>query len=176
MDPNFPHSFACDVRVELGEWYLRVEMTVHNKNEVGGDNLTWTGALHTYFRVEDVSTVRISTLKGVGQVGNETGWHAPVIDERDETTVHERETDRCYLNAPDTVTVTSSSGRLTVAKEAFPDTVVWNIHSEGAKAMSDLGDDEWKNYVRIEAAACISPISVEPGAFWTGAQVMTVDH
>jgi glucose-6-phosphate 1-epimerase len=120
----------------------------------------------------------VSSLKGVSFVGNETPGDVldnPVLEER-EATVVEKETDRVYLQAPDAVTLKSSTGSVEVVKEVFQDTVVWNIHEAGAKKMGDLGDDEWQNYICIEAGAVAQPVTVEAGQSWTGSQMLTASR
>ena len=49
VDKDWPHSFCLDISFELSEWSLKVGMTVHNQND-GGEQLSFTGALHTYLR------------------------------------------------------------------------------------------------------------------------------
>jgi glucose-6-phosphate 1-epimerase len=62
------------------------------------------------------------------------------------------ETDRIYRNTLATVEIEDPAGRrhILVAKEDSRDTVAWNPWSEKAKAMSDLGHDEWRHFVCVE--------------------------
>jgi glucose-6-phosphate 1-epimerase len=58
--------------------------------------------------------------------------------------------------------------RITVEKQGSASTVVWNPWIEKARAMSDFGDEEWRNMVCIETAnAADDAVSVEPGAIHT---------
>jgi glucose-6-phosphate 1-epimerase len=62
------------------------------------------------------------------------------------------ETDRIYRNTLATVEIEDPTAhrRILVAKENSRDTVVWNPWSEKAKAMSDVGHDEWRQFVCVE--------------------------
>jgi Aldose 1-epimerase len=46
--------------------------------------------------------------------------------------------------------------------------VVWNPWDKKAKAMSDFGDEEYKQMVCVEAAAIEEPITLKPSEEWTG--------
>ena len=52
-------------------------------------------------------------------------------------------------------------------------TVVWNPWIEKAKAMSDFQDDGYLNMVCVEVGTVAAPITLAPGATWTGHQLMT---
>lgn len=48
--------------------------------------------------------------------------------------------------------------------------VVWNPWDKKAKAIPDLGDDEYKHMLCVEAAAVEKPITLKPGEEWKGRQ------
>jgi glucose-6-phosphate 1-epimerase len=50
------------------------------------------------------------------------------------------------------------------AKENSSTTIVWNPGRQGAARLSDLGDEEWKQMICIEASNILgSAISLDPG-------------
>lgn len=53
--------------------------------------------------------------------------------------------------------------------------VVWNPWIENAKAMSDFGDDEWKNMICVEAGVVNTPVTLDPKNTYAAAQVLSVD-
>jgi glucose-6-phosphate 1-epimerase len=51
--------------------------------------------------------------------------------------------------------------------------VVWNPWDKKAKAIPDLGDEEYKHMLCVGAAAVEKPITLKPGEEWTGRQEMS---
>lgn len=47
------------------------------------------------------------------------------------------------------------------------DFVVWNPWQENAKNMSDMGDEDYKNMICVEAAQATERIVVKAGEKWT---------
>jgi glucose-6-phosphate 1-epimerase len=64
------------------------------------------------------------------------------------------ETDRVYLNTGDAVELEDPvlRRRTHVTKENSRTTVVWNPWVQKARALSDLGDDEWAQMICIETS------------------------
>lgn len=52
--------------------------------------------------------------------------------------------------------------------------VVWNPWDKKSKAMTDLGDDEYKQMLCVDGAAIEKPITLKPGEEWTGRLEITV--
>lgn len=46
--------------------------------------------------------------------------------------------------------------------------VVWNPWEKKSKAMTDFGDEEYKQMVCVDAAAVEKNITLKPGEEWTG--------
>lgn len=46
--------------------------------------------------------------------------------------------------------------------------VVWNPWEKKARALTDLGDDEYKHMLCVDGAAIEKPITLKPGEEWTG--------
>jgi len=48
--------------------------------------------------------------------------------------------------------------------------VVWNPWDKKAKSISDLGDNEYKHMLCVQAACVEKPITLKPGEEWKGRQ------
>ena len=46
--------------------------------------------------------------------------------------------------------------------------MVWNPWDKKAKALTDLGDEEYKHMLCVDGAAIEKPINLKPGEEWTG--------
>ena len=76
------------------------------------------------------------------------------------------ETDRVYLNTRGAVELHDPvlRRRLCLAKENSFTTVVWNPWADKAKAMADLGPDEWTQMLCIETSNVLDyAVEVAPG-------------
>jgi glucose-6-phosphate 1-epimerase len=152
-----PYSLGFTVRAGAS---LEMELDVHNT----GDAATrFEEALHTYLAVADVRQVRVEGLDGRDYLdkvdaGRRRTQSGPITVTG--------ETDRVYLNTPDTVTIhDTTAGRwIAVSKENSATTVVWNPWIEKAMRTSDFGDDEWPRMLCIETAnAAENAIVLPPG-------------
>ncbi|KAJ0246067.1 hypothetical protein HA466_0176510 [Hirschfeldia incana] len=55
-----------------------------------------------------------------------------------------------------------------IRKEGLADAVVWNPWEKKSKKISDLGDEDYKHMLCVEAAAIERPIMLRPGEEWKG--------
>ena len=125
---------------------LRLEIIVTNR---GTSSFRFEEALHSYFRVSNIAGAKLRGLNGAGFIDKtdakrEKHQHGDVLISA--------ETDRVYLKTFSTVEIEDPAARrrVLVAKEESRDTVLWNPWSEKAKKMSDVGADEWRQFVCVE--------------------------
>ncbi|CAI0408572.1 unnamed protein product [Linum tenue] len=90
--------------------------------------------------------------------------------EQGDALTFESEVDRVYLSSSDVIAVFDHQRKRTfqIRKEGLPDVVVWNPWEKKAKAMADLGDEEYKQMLCVDGAAIEKPITLKPGEEWTG--------
>jgi glucose-6-phosphate 1-epimerase len=155
----WPHEFQLLHRITVGA-ELRSELIVTNTDSTP---LRFEEALHTYYNVGDAAKVRIAGLDGVDFFDN-TDANRGKTQSGD--IVFARPFDNVYVNAPGAVELNDPSlqRRIHIKKENSFTTVVWNPWIEGAKAMSDLGDDEWRQMACVEASNILdSAVTLAPG-------------
>lgn len=164
----WPHAFRLTLGVRVAARRLRVALRVDNTGDAA---FAFTAALHAYLRVANVDQVRVAGLEGARyRDKTQDDRHA----EQSGPLRVDRAVDSVYENAPDRVTVREGERRLEVSKTGFADWVVWNPWREGAAALADLPDDDYRRMLCVEAAQVSRPITVEPGARWTGEQAIAV--
>lgn len=175
-DDNFLEKFGCEdsftlsVRYTITDFQLFTRITVTN---TGGEEMAYTTALHTYFRVEDVTKARVEGLYRVGYLDSLDG-RVMKTEENPCISISE-EVDRIYLSTPPTVRLVDPIGKrvLTIEKYNLPDIVVWNPWVDKARRTGDLGDDEYKEMLCVETG-CIKPaIKLAPGTVWKAEQIVT---
>lgn len=143
----WPADFRLVYRATFGP-ELGLELHVFN---TGRTMSRFEEALHAYHRVGNIQGARVRGLDGV-QYFDKT-------DSNRKKTQHGEiaitsETDRIYLDTTDAVELVDPViHRATrVTKEDSRTTVVWNPCVQKARAMSDLGDDEWTQMICIETS------------------------
>ena len=166
----WPHDFRLLHRVTVGGELVE-ELVMSN---TGAAPLRFEEALHTYYRVGDAAAVRISGLGGVRYLDN-TDDNREKMQEGE--IMFRAQTDRAYMNTTHAVEMDDPvlRRRIRMAKEHSNSTVVWNPWIEGAKSLSDLGDDEWRNMACVEASnmrAC--GVDLAAGAHHTMKTTVTV--
>jgi glucose-6-phosphate 1-epimerase len=145
---HWPHDFAATFTVRVGK---TLEMALEVVNTSPGE-IEFEEALHTYLAVGDIKRTTIDGLAGrtfidkVDKAQRKTQPPGPFSITG--------ETDRVYLDTPDTVTVDDAGNgrKLLVSKSGSGSTVVWNPWIAKSKAMADFGDDEWPGMLCIETA------------------------
>jgi D-hexose-6-phosphate mutarotase len=157
----WPHEFESTFTVSVGK-ALEMTMEVVNRST---RQIVFEQALHTYLAVGDIKRTTIEGLSGrtfIDKVDNKARKTQPPGP-----FTLAGETDRVYLNTPDTVTVDDAANgrRLVVSKTGSASTVVWNPWVDKAKAMADFGDDEWPHMLCIETANAADNVqTLAPGA------------
>jgi glucose-6-phosphate 1-epimerase len=143
----WPGEFRLRYRVVFGA-ELRIELTCVN---TGATTFRIEEALHTYNRVADVQQVKVQGLDHMHFLDN-TDANNEKTQSGDVVIVSQ--TDNAYLNTQNTVDVVDPKlqRRIRLDKINSRNTVVWNPWREGAAKIRDLGDDEWTQFVCVEAS------------------------
>lgn len=181
---RWPHAFEATYAVALeADGGLATTLEVKN---LGAEPMRFTTALHTYFRVGSVAGAKVTGLRGVKYLDQLDGSKSGLTDkdglvgwerktEEAEAVTFEREVDRVYLGAPSrgvAIVDAARGAEVTLATENLPDAVVWNPWIDKSKATGDLGDEDYKAFVCVEAAAVERPAEVKPGETWRCKQVL----
>jgi glucose-6-phosphate 1-epimerase len=143
----WPHDFRLEYRVVFGTELL-MELTMTN---TGSSALRFEEALHAYYSVGDAAKVSVSGLDGVRYLDKTDSMHEK--SQTGDVTITS-ETDRVYLHTAHAIELYDPvlRRRIAIEKEDSRNTVVWNPWIEKARAMGDLGEDEWKSMLCIESA------------------------
>lgn len=144
----FPHAFTAELRVSFGAT-LQVALTVAN---TGTATFSYEDALHAYFAVGDVERIRVEGLDDTEYVDKTLEPDAQPRIQSGEVTIT-GETDRVYLSEAQIRIVDPVLDRaIVIDKEGSASTVVWNPWIDKARALADLADDEWREFVCVEVA------------------------
>ena len=155
----WPHAFRLVHKVSIGE-LLRLELKVMN---TGQTPFRFEEALHSYFRVSRAEGVSIRGLDQIAYLDNvDENRQKPQAGDLSLT----GKTDNAYIgvHSPVELVDLGFGRRIRTEKTNSATTVVWNPWQDGAASIHDLGNDEWRQFVCVEASNILSSaISLAPG-------------
>jgi glucose-6-phosphate 1-epimerase len=143
----WPHDFVLVHRLTVGAELVQ-ELVMRN---TGSAPLRFEEALHTYYRVGGADAVLIRGLDGVAYLDN-TDNNREKRQEGDMVFISP--TDRAYVDTTHPVEILDRNlrRRIRLEKENSRTTVVWNPWIEGAHALPDMADDEWRAMACVEGS------------------------
>lgn len=161
----WPHAFELVQTVVLDAGGLSIALDVGNRGEAP---FAFTGALHTYLRVPEVTACAVHGLQGREYEDAADGSAFKRLDGALRVT---GEVDRVFADAPSPVRLDYGDGTgLDIAQGGFADTVVWCPGPQLAAAFTDMPADDWQRMLCVEAASAVVPVAVPAGGHWQGWQ------
>ncbi|MEP5569437.1 MAG: D-hexose-6-phosphate mutarotase [Halioglobus sp.] len=161
-DPRWPYSSSVHAHFTVGE-SLSVSLTTFNADK---KPFQFGDALHCYFRVDEAEKTEIIGLEGSSYVYR---LEDPTEKTQAEPIIIDRPIDRIFQSTQACSIEDRASGRIILLeKTGSQNTVVWNPGADGAMQISDLSNDEYRQFVCVEQANTHpTPITLEPGASHT---------
>jgi glucose-6-phosphate 1-epimerase len=141
----WPHGFELRLRIAIRANELTMGLEVRN---TGATPFPFAAALHTYFLVDDIASIRIDGV------------------ETEELAITDK-FDRVYEGVQSRLALVDGGVVLTLRQDGFADAVVWNPGAEDAAALADMADEEYRRFVCIEPALLQGPV-LGPGESWRG--------
>jgi glucose-6-phosphate 1-epimerase len=142
----WPHAFRLRLQVDAGS-HLRIGLFMENLSE---QPVAVSAALHSYFSVEDAEHVHITGLDDTFYI--DTLQNGRSFLQRGKLQVNE-EINRIYLETGNSCIIHDPllDRQIVVKKEGSRSTVVWNPWQERSRSFADLGAEEYRHMVCIEA-------------------------
>ena len=165
----WPNAFVIRLTVTLEPKSLCMSLAVRN---TGADPWTFTSALHTYLRVDDIADASLHGLVGAHR------WDA-VRDVRQVESSPELRFDAefdCVYAAPaQPLRLVQPSGTIEICQSgSCTETVVWNPGAALSASLPDLPDQGWRQMLCIEAARIDEPVTLASGSTWQCWQRLSV--
>jgi glucose-6-phosphate 1-epimerase len=161
----WPQAFALALHIDLSPGAVQLTLDVHNTDTQA---LAFSGALHTYMAVPDVTQAKMQGLGGQPEWDSLTDTHAQAAD----MIRFAAEFDRVYEAGPQPMTLNQA---LHISQSSsWANTVVWNPAQDLCKRLADMPEDGWKHMLCVEAAQVYEPITLPAGGRWVGWQRLQV--
>ena len=143
----WPHPFQLDIEITVGDT-LRVELVTHN---TGNDSITISQALHSYFRVGDITSVSVLGLDGINYIDKANDSARKT--QAGPLTISS-EVDRIYTDTSGDLTIDDASleRKIAITSSGCSTAVVWNPWVNIAASMADLDDDDYLQMLCVETA------------------------
>lgn len=165
---DWDQAFALRYEVRLCPGQVQMTLHVHNTD---ARPLAFTGALHTYFAVQDATRAQLTGLAGQPEWDSVADRHAPAA----QTLCFGTEFDRVYHAAPGPLVLHDGAQRLTIEQSpSWAHTVVWNPGPERCATIPDLPATGWTHMLCVEAAQVFEPCVLAPSQHWQGWQRLTL--
>ncbi|MFM9922058.1 D-hexose-6-phosphate mutarotase [Variovorax sp. H27-G14] len=165
----WPHAFEARLEATLSAGQLRTSLTLRNTDTAPW---TFTAALHTYLRVDDIANVRLEGLQGANR------WDSLRDDRHVETAAalhFDAEFDSVYSAPAQPLRLVQPGGKLEISQSAScSETVVWNPGAVLGAKLADMPADGFRHMLCVEAARIDEPVLLAPGAQWQGWQQLRV--
>ncbi|KAF5940067.1 hypothetical protein HYC85_021234 [Camellia sinensis] len=167
----WPHSFEMRLHISLGSGKLTLIPRLRN---IDNKSFSFTFSICNYLSVSDISEVRVEGLETLDYLDNLLNRKR--LTEQADAITFDGEVDRVYLSTPTNIAAIDHEKKRTFVlyKEGLPDAVVWNPWDKMAKAIPDLGDQDYKTMLYLCSAAVESPIVLKPMEEWNGHQELSV--
>ena len=163
----WPQAFEAQLHIDLSPGALQLTLNVHNTDT---GPMAFSGALHTYLAVPDVTQATLQGLGGQPEWDALTDTHAPAAD----TLRFAAEFDRVYEAGTQSMTLNQT---LHISQSpSWANTVVWNPAQDLCKRLADMPDDGWRHMLCVEAAQVYAPITLPAGGRWAGWQRLQVQN
>jgi glucose-6-phosphate 1-epimerase len=168
---KWPHrEFELLHRITLGK---ELTSTLEFTN-LGMQEVQFTNAFHTYFQVKDIAATWVEGLKGRAYLDQLEGR-----SERQEVSSAigvTGEVDRIYRAVPNELKIVDSAGdrEILLLTEQCADAVLWNPWIDKSQRMVDLGNEEYKKMICLEAGNVLDAVRVGPQETWTGTQRISI--
>lgn len=157
----WPHAADLSLAVTLGKT-LRLVVTTRN---TGAEPIVITQALHTYFHVGDIASVRVDGLDGCDYIDKAVSGDPRIRQEG--PILIDREVNRIYLGCPGPVAIVDESlgRRILIDKSGSASYVVWNPWAETGAKFGDMGPDGYRRMLCVETTnAWTDTATIAPGA------------
>ncbi|MFC0225806.1 D-hexose-6-phosphate mutarotase [Serratia aquatilis] len=144
----WPHDFTLIARFRLGE-ECEIELESHG-------NYQATAALHTYFQIGDISSVKVAGLgeQFIDKVAK--GAESRQVGDL----VFTGQTDRIYTHAAACSLINDPVLQRTIeiSHQHMSDVIAWNPGAELSGSMADMSDNGYKTMVCVETGRISKPL------------------
>lgn len=152
-EAGWPYAAVLELQITLRSHMLQMRLEVENR---GKESFTWTGGLHPYWAVDQLTDAQI------------------FINRSDESTSNEQQVlgfdgspvESLYPGGP--IQLRANGYTLDLTAKGFDEWMVWTPGREGVEQLQDLPSGDWQRFVCIEPVCVTRPVALGPGQSFVG--------
>lgn len=144
----YPYEFNAEYRITLAN-DIRLSLSTVNKSD---DIMPVSFALHSYHPIHDLANVEIEGLHYTTYLDNTQSYQARI---QQGPIKFNGELDRIYLNVGEQQTIVSKPS-IVLKSEQCKSAIVWNPGPHKASKMTDLGEENYTQFVCLERGNAFS--------------------
>lgn len=153
----WPWATVVEYRLTVGSRLTMALGTVNHSHQA----ITIGQALHTYFKVDDVTRTVVLGLEGREYLDKTDSFRRK---KQSGPVMIDAEVDRLYLHTPDDIIIDDGQRRISIKKQGSHATVVWNPWQTVAEKMGNLGKNGYLHMLCVESAnAADDTVMIQPG-------------
>lgn len=160
--PAWPHACQLHLGMHARPGELVVTLGVRN---TGSSTFTWTGGLHPYFAVADITQCQ---LRGLAELAVQDRYNPLATHQTENALVFTSDPcERLYAAVPP-LQLELGAHTLQLQTSGFTQWMVWNPGLQGAQTLVDLPVTDWNRFVCIEPVCVGQPVKLGPGGSFEG--------
>lgn len=137
----WPHAFNFEFTIQVGKT-LNLSLSAENLSDT---TVPYTYAFHTYFAVEDYTSIAVTGLAGCTYIDT-IGVERRLVQDGDVRFTGT--TDRVYLNVPQVQTIVDAARTIQISSNS-QSAVLWNP-GDHAEKIGDIGTEVNQHFVCVE--------------------------
>lgn len=149
--PDWPHRAQLNIDAAIEDEHLEIYFEISN---IGDSNFTWTGGLHPYFLVGDVTQTQVKGL--------DLNMAEHDLANLEFTTSYP---------ASNAVEIHSPHVNLRIEQSGFDSWMVWN--PSGKHSLKDIPHEDWQKFLCVEPVN-LTPTTIKAGEQWFGSMTITL--
>lgn len=142
--PEWHYSVTLDMKAIVTNHTVTLSLEVTN---TGTDSFDWSGGLHPYWAVDDVSACAVTGLHG--KSAKDRYDHRKRVEEQ-EVLHFNGNPFECLYESTQGVTLETRDYTLFLSSTGFERWMIWNPGESESRNLQDLPESDWKRFLCIE--------------------------
>jgi len=166
---DWPYDARLALKCNYQQNQALVILEIQNS---GTSSFSWTGGLHPYFAFDLLNT----EVHGLYAASQQYLYRPSEYFQGKPSLRFDRNAYECLFNTNNSLHVTTPTRTLTLSMEGFDQWMIWNPGEEGAKALNDLPNEDWCQFLCIEPVVLSNPVILKPHESWIGSLRIKIDQ
>lgn len=166
-EPKWPHGAFIESTIEVSIVGFIQELKIKN---TGLEPFKWTGGLHPYFSVSNLSQSRVIGLENISYKDRYRSGDLRYSSA--EMSFSNEACEKLFDSAPSLLLI-NGPRRIMISTSGFDQWMIWNPGKN--HGLVDLPNKDWQSFICIEPVIVSEPYTINPGENFLGRLIVRVD-